>query len=516
MRSPKIAVIGAGMGGLAAAATLASRGLDVVLLERGRAPGGKMREVDVGGSAIDGGPTVFTMRRVFDALFDECGASFDEAVRLNPVDVLARHAWDDGSRLDLFTDPQRSAQAIGELSGAAEARRYLAFCARAKEIHDTLAPTFLDAQRPSPFGLVQHAVRADGWRGLAKLWRLSPFETLWQALGTHFEDPRLRQLFGRYATYVGGSPFRTPATLMLVAHVEREGVWLVEGGMHRVAQAMSALAMRCGARIRYGCEATSVEVSGGHVSGVRLASGEYIAADAVVAAGDVGAIASGYLGRQVRHAVATVAPHERSLSAMTWKMKVQANGFPLLRHSVFFSDRYEEEFDHIFKQKRLPPSPTVYVCAQDRDDQEPTGEARPAERLLCLVNAPAVGDGRGLDAQEINRCERQTFERLARHGLQLTSIATVRTTPREFEQMFPATGGALYGRAPHGWMSTFQRPGSRSRMPGLYLAGGSTHPGPGIAMSTQSGRLAAQSLIADLGSIRRSRPMAMLGGTSTP
>jgi 1-hydroxycarotenoid 3,4-desaturase len=335
MRSPKIAVIGAGMGGLAAAATLASRGLDVVSLERGRAPGGKMREVNVGGSAVDGGPTVFTMRRVFDALFDECGASFDDAVRLNPVEVLARHAWDDGSRLDLFTNPQQSAQAIGELSGSRSTPIFRVLCPRQGNPRH-LGADFLDAQRPSPFGLVQHAVRADGWRGLAKLWRLSPFETLWQALGTHFEDPRLRQLFGRYATYVGGSPFRTPATLMLVAHVEREGVWLVEGGMHRVAQAMSALATRCGARIRYGCEATSVEVSGGHVSGVRLASGEYIAADAVVAAGDVGAIASGYLGRQVRHAVTSVAPHERSLSAMTWKMRVQASGFPLLRHSVFF------------------------------------------------------------------------------------------------------------------------------------------------------------------------------------
>ncbi len=516
MGTQRIAVIGAGMGGLAAAAALAARGLDVVLLERGHAPGGKMREVDVGGSAVDGGPTVFTMRRVFDALFDQCGASFDDAVKLKPVDILARHAWDDGSRLDLFTDPQQSAQAIGELSGAAEARRYLAFCARAKEIHDALAPTFLDAQRPSPLSLVRHAVRTDGWKGLPKLWKLSPFETLWGALGTHFEDPRLRQLFGRYATYVGGSPFRTPATLMLVAHVEREGVWLVEGGMHRVAQAMSALAIRCGARIRYGCEATTVEVSDGQVSGVRLASGEYVAADAVVAAGDVGAIANGRLGPHVRHAVAPVAPHQRSLSAVTWNMKVEARGFPLLRHSVFFSDRYEDEFDHIFNQKRLPTSPTVYVCAQDRDDREPTGDATPAERLLCLVNAPAVGDGRGLDAQDINRCEQQTFERLARHGLQLSSIATVRTTPREFEQMFPATGGALYGRAPHGWMASFQRPGSRSRLPGLYLAGGSTHPGPGIAMSTQSGRLAAQSLIADLGSIRRSRPMAMLGGTSTP
>jgi 1-hydroxycarotenoid 3,4-desaturase len=527
MRNKRIAVIGAGMGGLAAASTLAARGLEVVVLERNRAPGGKMREVDVGGSAVDGGPTVFTMRSVFDALFDDCGARFDTAVGLQAVRVLARHAWDDGSRLDLFTDPLESAQAIREFSGSAQAAKYLEFCQRAQQIHDTLKNGFLSAPTPSPFSLARQSVQDHGWAGFKQLWQLSPFETLWQALGTHFPDPRLRQLFGRYATYVGGSPFRTPATLMLVAHVEREGVWLVEGGMHRVAQAMANLVTRAGGRFRPNSEVREIEVKHNRVCGVRLTDGEALEVDAVVCAADVNAIASGRFGPSVRRAVAPIAPENRSLSAMTWTMKVQASGFPLLRHTVFFSDRYENEFDDIFRHHRLPASPTVYVCAQDRTDAEPIGVTQSAsangnatsptaERLLCLVNAPAVGDGRGLDAQEVERCQQQTFERLSRHGLQLSSLATVRTTPREFEQMFPATGGALYGRAPHGWLSTFRRPGSRSRLEGLYLAGGSTHPGPGIAMSTQSGRLAAASVIEDLASIRKLHPVAMHGGMSTP
>lgn len=517
MNGTKVVVIGAGMGGLAAAARLAARGLDVVVLDRANAPGGKMREVDVGGLPIDGGPTVFTMKRVFDALFDDCASSFDRAVTLRPVDVLARHSWDDGTRLDLYTEPQRSAHEIGEMSGPQEARRFLEFTARARSIHDTLANTFLNAQRPTPWGLVRNTVAHDGWRGLNKLWQLSPFETLWQGLGTHFKDPRLQQLFGRYSTYVGGSPYRTPATLMLIAHVEREGVWLVDGGMHQIAKAMANLAAGAGAQLRYGMDVTAIEADAGRVRAVRLGTGERIPADFVVAAGDVAAICTGRFGASVRGAVAPIQPKDRSLSAITWTIKTQASGFPLLRHTVFFSNQYANEFEQIFKQRRLPSSPTIYVCAQDRDARgADAGDSPPVERLLCLVNAPAVGDTNRLNLEEIERCERATFERLTRHGLRLTPQAMVRTTPREFDQMFPATGGALYGRAPHGWLSTFQRPGARSRLAGLYLAGGSTHPGPGIAMSTQSGRLAAASLLADLDSTRRLHPVAMPGGTSTP
>ena len=234
MRTCRVAVIGAGVGGLAAALALAAHGLEVVVLERAAAPGGKMREIALGDARLDAGPTVFTMRWVLEEIFAEAGAALDAHLALRPAAVLARHAWDgDGGRLDLHADPARSAEAIGEFAGPAEARGYLAFCDRARRIYATLERPFIRAPRPSMLSLITAAWPA----GLAELWGVSPFATLWKALGDHFRDARLRQLFGRYATYCGSSPFLAPATLMLIAHVEQQGVWLVEGGMHRVARA---------------------------------------------------------------------------------------------------------------------------------------------------------------------------------------------------------------------------------------------------------------------------------------
>ena len=509
MRSQRVVIIGAGVAGLVAALLLAARGLQVVVLERAEAPGGKMREINIGGARIDAGPTVFTLRTVFDEILAEVGVSLADYVTLRPVEALARHVWGPDQRLDLFSDIERSADAIGRFAGSTEADGYRAFCARARRIYETLEHPFIRSPRPNLLSLLQRT----GMRGHGGLWRLSPFATLWDALGEHFTDPRLRQLFGRYATYCGSSPFQAPATLMLVAHVEREGVWVVEGGMHRVATALAQLAAQRGATFHYNTAAAEIVVDRGHVTGVTLTNGERLEADAVVANADVAAIATARLGGDAAAAVPPVPPAGRSLSALTWTLLAETEGFPLLRHTIFFSGDYAAEFDDIFARARLPRAPTVYVCAQDREGgPSPSGP----ERLLCLVNAPPIGDRHSFAESEIWECEQRTFSLLDRCGLRTRRRpeSTVITTPADFERLFPATGGALYGQASHGWTSSFRRLGSRSRLRGLYLAGGSVHPGPGVPMAAVSGRLAAASLLADLASTRRSRPTAMSGGIS--
>jgi len=512
MGSQRVAVIGGGVAGLAAAAELAFHGVEVVLCEAAPAPGGKMRELEVGGARIDAGPTVLTMRWVFDELFDAAGAAFDREVALEPADILARHAWSEEERLDLYADPERSADAIGRFAGAAAAEGYRAFGRRAREVFETLEGPFLRSARPSPLDLV----RGVGLRGLPALWRIQPFVSLWRALGRYFPDPRLRQLFGRYATYVGASPFQAPATLMLVAHVEQEGVWLVGGGMHRVALALADLARRHGARLRFGAEVARIELAGGRAAAVVLADGERIGCAAVVCNADVAALAGGRFGADVAARLGRLRPAQRSLSALTWSLVAETRGFPLLRHNVFFSSDYAAEFDDVFGRRRLPEGPTVYVCAQDREAREGPGPGGP-ERLLCLVNAPAEGDARVFEGTEVESCEQRTFERLSRCGLVVdrSAGATLRTTPTDFDRRFPATGGALYGEASHGWQASFRRPGARSPVPGLYLAGGSVHPGPGVPMAALSGRAAAAAVRADLASTSTSRPAATAGGTST-
>jgi 1-hydroxycarotenoid 3,4-desaturase len=483
-----VIVVGAGMGGLSAAADLARRGAKVTLLERMAYPGGKLRQVEARGLGVDAGPTVFTMRWIFEGLFEDCGQRLSDALSLEPMSLLARHAWRAGGRLDLFAEEDRSAEAIAAFAGAKEAAGYRAFCARAREVYLTLRDSYIAAQRPSPLDLTLRV----GAHRLGALWRLRPFDRLMPALGAYFEDPRLRQLFGRYATYCGSSPYLAPATLMLVAHVEQDWVWRVEGGIRKVAEALAALAVSQGAELRYGASVERLLVEGGRVTGVELAGGERLIAGSVVFNGDVSALGQGLLGEELRRAAPVTPPPARSLSAVTWCLNTKTRGFPLAHHNVFFAEDYEREFAEIFQRRGITDAPTVYLCAQDRGE----GLADPGdapERLLLLINAPADGDSAPMDEALMAELWGRTERLLSRCGLELEGgpESGVATGPAGFDALFPGTGGAFYGRANHGAFGSFQRLGAASRLPGLYLAGGSVHPGPGIPMAAMSGRLAA-------------------------
>jgi len=337
---------------------------------------------------------VFTMRWAFEALFAAGGAALAERVPLKQADVLARHAWAQGGRLDLFADAERSEAAIADFAGAAEARRFRGFCAEARRIYDLLDAPFLKASKPNPLSL---GVRI-GTPGA--LLAMRPMDTMWSALGRHFKDERLQQLFGRYATYCGASPFRAPATLMLVAHVEQDGVWLVDGGMGALAQALADLATEHRAELRYGAGVAEIVVEAGRAQGVVLDSGERLNADLVVFNGDPGALAAGRLGAGLRKAAPAPPRAARSQSAIVWSARTATAGFPLSRHTVFFSDDYAAEFDDVFDRRRTPANPTVYVCAQDRDDAgariDGAADGAP-ERLLILTNAPPDGDQTDFD-----------------------------------------------------------------------------------------------------------------------
>jgi 1-hydroxycarotenoid 3,4-desaturase len=490
----RVVIVGAGVGGLVSAALLATRGLDVTVLESEATPGGKLRAID----GIDAGPTVFTMRDVFDQIFADCGAQLDDHLTLTPAATLARHAWSDGGTLDLFADPQASENAIAAFAGADAVPGYRRFRREAKRIHDALDRPFLRASRTDPLTL--------GWRmglaGFADYCTLRPYTSLWRALGSYFPDPRLRQLFGRYTTYCGSSPFRTPATLMLIADVEAQGVWLVDGGMNKLGSALAALAERAGAKLRYGERVAEVLSARGRAAGVATANGEHIAADKIIINADPAALGAGRFGAAAACAVGATPVRARSQSALVWLAKGSTSGLPLTTHNVFFSDDYRAEFDAIARGQ-VPQSPSVYVCAQENDG------------FQIIVNAPANGDTHRYTPQETDRCTTQMLATLERCGVSLGPRSLSVLTPNDFERLNPSTGGALYGRASHGWAASFRRQGSRTRMPGLYCAGGSTHPGAGVPMAALSGRLASEALLSDRVSTATSRPAVTAGGMST-
>ena len=209
----RVIVIGAGIAGLVAALQLAQKNLSVTLIETATAPGGKMRQLMVDGAPIDSGPTVFTMRWVFEQIYANAGARLEDELKLTALPVLARHAWGVDQRMDLFADPARSRDAIARFAGPAEAARFVQFCKQARELYNTLEGPFIRSQSPTLASMAGDL----GLRGLSVLAALGPMSSLWNTLGEHFHNPRMRQLFARYATYCGSSPWQAPATLMLKA-----------------------------------------------------------------------------------------------------------------------------------------------------------------------------------------------------------------------------------------------------------------------------------------------------------
>jgi 1-hydroxycarotenoid 3,4-desaturase len=188
---------------------------------------------------------------------------------------------------------------------------------------------------------------------------------------------------------------------------------------------------------------------------------------------------------------------QRGLSALTWCIKGSSSGFGLDHHNVFFESDYPSEFNTIFEERNVPSKPTVYLCAQDRG---PNGSLNGSERLLMLVNAPADGDRHSWSEDDVARTRDNALAVLERCGLNLSfrDSDCVSTTPNDWHGRFPGSGGSLYGGASHGIWSSFTRPGARSRLKGLYLSGGSVHPGPGVPMATLSGRLAASAVVRDI------------------
>ncbi len=497
-------MIGAGIGGLSAALRLAAQGVKVRVIEMADGPGGKMRTTPSAAGPVDIGPTVLTMRNVFDALFADVGERLDDHVVLHRDRVLARHWWRDGTTLDLFDDPARSEEAVGDFAGAEDARAFRRFSAEARSLFEAFDAPVMQAEVPRFGPLARHVMRTP-----SLIPAMAPGLSLARKLSMRFRDARLQQLFGRYATYVGGSPYQSPAVLGLIWHSEAQGVWSVQGGMHALALAMCRVAQAKGARLEFGTAVARIVEDGGAVSGVELADGTRIAADIVVFNGDPRALRVGQLGPDVTRAVPNSGTEPRSLSAFVWGFAAEPRGVDLVHHNVFFCADPAQEFADL-AEGHMPRDATLYVCAQDRGHGTPRGP----ERFEIIMNGPP---GHKTTQEERNTCRTRTFETLQAMGLTFSPRpeTTALTTPLDFDRAFPASEGSLYGRSPHGMNATFQRPTARTAIRGLYLTGGGAHPGAGIPMACLSGKHAAEAIVTDLALTSTSQATATPGGMST-
>lgn len=499
----KAIVIGAGMGGLAAAIRLAAAGYAVTVLERGSTAGGKARAFASVAGPVDAGPTVLTLREVFDDLFALNGEALDDHVTLIAQPVLARHFWPDGSMLDLTPDATANAEAIRALCGPREAAAFLRFDTLAQSLYQAFRGPVIQSPRPDITAIARAALRQP------RLWpALLPGVTLDRLLRLHFRDPRLIQLFGRYATYVGGRPTRSPAVLSLIWRAEAQGVWGVAGGMHSLAAALAALGERMGVTFHYATAARRILRQNGRVTAVQTDTGRSLPCSVCVFNGDPAALGAGLLG----DVVARTAPARPSLSAQVWAFAATPTGpaaAALAHHNVFFTADPATEFGPIGRGE-MPAAQTLYICAEDRL-ATPAGTG--PERFEIILNAPAA---LRQTTKDKDLCRTRTFQQLQAMGLTFDPAPPLSclTTPMDFAAEFPASRGALYGATPEGMMATFTRPTARTALAGLYLAGGGTHPGAGVPMAALSGRHAVAAIMQDRTSASTSPPTAMPGGMS--
>ena len=489
LSSTHAVVIGAGFGGLAAALALASQGVSVTVVEAATETGGKAGQAEHDGVTFDTGPSLLTMIEVLERLFALAGASMEEHVRLRRLSPAFRYHYPDGVTLDVHHSPEQTLSSVREALGAEAEAELARFLRYARQIWEAAAPPFVFGDAPSPRRLMSMSLTT-----LAGLRHIDAATTMLGGIQKHVRSPHLQTLLARYATYNGSDVRRAPATLNCIAHVELAlGGYGVEGGLHEVARALTALARGAGARFRFGARVERVLTQRARVTGVRLEGGEELRADLVVSNADVQHLFSDLMPARLQDPGPPEAP-----SMSGWNAVIRRTRRPgTTPHTVLFPDNYMAEFEAIFDRRQVPTEPTIYLCDQAAaHGRAGWGDADP---LFVMINAPAVGPGTA--QADWGAVEAAVVERVVAAGLMAPDDPVVWTrTPAELAARFPGSRGSIYGAASNSMWSAFLRPSNRARrVTGLYLASGTVHPGGGVPMCMLSGMAASRAALADLG-----------------
>ncbi len=486
-----VIVIGAGLGGLSAAIRLAKSGFSVRILEKNTSVGGKVNFVEEGGYKFDTGASLLTMRHVLEDLFEYAGRRLEdylEIVRLNPI---CRYRWTDKTVFDASTDLQKTESEIEKISppDVENFRRFLADARRKYEISER---TFLAHSLNDLPQLLRPKYLKD-------LLAISSTKTLSAHNEKYFRSPKLRQLFNRFATYTGSSPYKTPATFALIPFVEFGlGAWYVRGGIYRIPLALQKLAHELNVKIETDCAVEQIVVENKRAVGVRLKTGEILRSDFVVTNADAIETYRNLIDAQNRKSFPDwrLDKIEPSCSGFVLLLGIRRKFDSLAHHNIFFSDDYRSEFDAIFKQKHPAQNPTVYVCAASRTDETQSPEG--CENLFVLVNAPYTSERTDwqIEAKSYRDLIIKKLENFGLTDLEKSIEFEQIITPEDFEKKYNANRGSIYGVSSNGVFSAFLRPPNKSKdIKNLYFTGGATHPGGGIPLVLLSGKFAADLIL---------------------
>ena len=491
----RVAVIGAGMGGMCTAARLARAGYEVTVFESSDRHGGKCRTEWIGNYAFDTGPSLLTLPAVYRDFFQRTGDVMGRVVELQPVTPSFDYRFADGSAVRFANlSRKETLAAIEESFGDLAAQEWDQIMRQAEAMWDVSREPFIESELRSVLSLLKRPTL------LRDLRIIAPWKTLREL---KVKDQRLRKILDRYATYSGSDPRVAPAVLASIAFVEEAfGAWHIKGGVGKLADAVYQRSLDRGVKFEFNTSVTQINHDGKATTGIYLADGRVLDYSIVVANADSSTVYNKLITgkvKKLRRERANLAKADPSLAGFSLLLGLRPSENPtgLSHHNIFFPDDYDAEFVDIFDRKKPVQDPTIYLCApQDGSMVKHPGH----EAWFVLVNAPRhdLKDGFDWNNAEFNhRYAMQIIDSLEARGVAIRDrleVLEIRT-PADLERTVAAPGGAIYGTSSNGARSAFMRAKNRSPLKGLYCVGGSAHPGGGLPLVGLSAEIVAQAIV---------------------
>ena len=490
--SSTVAVVGAGIAGLSAAIRLAVAGKKVIVFEQNSYTGGKVTAFEQKGFRFDMGPSLFTLPHLVDELFELAGKNPRAYFNYHTHAEVCRYFWDDGTKLTMYPSIEKNEAAVASVFGPSEAKQLRDYFEKAKRKYDLTAPFFLEKSlhRASTF-LTPAVVKV-----LAEIPKLGLFSTLHEENEKAFRTPKLVQLFNRYATYNGSSPYQTPGIMQMITHLEHSlGTHFPMGGMHEISQSLTRLAVDLGVRFELETRVEEFLIEHNSITGL-VAGGKTWEVDQLVCNTDVKHAYNYLMPEKVKRPKKTL-EQEPSSSALIFYWGLSAQFPELDLHNIMFSENYETEFKQIQSNGPFWEDPTVYIHISNR--LEPEDAPKDKDSWFVMVNTPY---DQGQDWDEIVPLVREkVLERISKVlGTSIEPLIEMEEVlrPQDIEQRTSSVGGALYGTSSNDRMAAFLRHSNKSNsVKGLYFCGGSAHPGGGVPLCLLSGKIASEWLIED-------------------
>jgi len=492
----KISVVGAGIGGMSAAARLAKQGHQVTVFENSDQSGGKCRTEWFGDYAFDTGPSLLTLPAVFRDLFLKTGKRIEHVLDISPVDPAFNYNFADGSKVTFpnLSNP-KTYQEIEKSFGISASQSWRQIIERSEKMWEASRDSFIESELTSIWPLLLR-------RNLInQINQISPFTSLRSLSEKLNLDPHLKMIIDRYATYTGSDPRSAPAVLLTIAFVESTfGAWHIKGGIGQLSVALEQRCRDLGVDFKFKSLVTKILVERNKVEGVVLSDGKIIKSDLVVSNSDAEYTFNSLIGNEVSSARS----ERRKLKSATKSLA----GFSLLlgldnkkskpvdvkHHNVYFPENYDLEFDQIFTQKVPVTDPTIYLCAPKDSSMVKSADK---EAWFVLVNAPRHEPESGWNWKDGGQeYAQKIISKMDDLGLNVTNRLDFMEyrTPADLENYAMAPGGSIYGTSSNSPVSAFLRARNRSKVKGLFCVGGSAHPGGGLPLVGISAEIVAKAI----------------------